>query len=103
MTRGKATALLLNGVIAFGLNIVSFTANKKAGPLTMTVAANCKQVLTIAIAVVMFNLTINITNGIGILLTLIGGAWYGWLEYIERNAKTRVPTKIMSTTPGVSA
>lgn len=42
-------------------------------PLTMTVAANCKQVLTIAIAVVMFNLTINITNGIGILLTLIGG------------------------------
>lgn len=93
MTRGKATALLLNGVIAFGLNIVSFTANKKAGvssrgffhcvaganvagclkPLTMTVAANCKQVLTIAIAVVMFNLTINITNGIGILLTLIGG------------------------------
>ncbi|KAJ9107161.1 hypothetical protein QFC19_002821 [Naganishia cerealis] len=32
MTRGKAAALLLNGVIAFGLNIVSFTANKKAGP-----------------------------------------------------------------------
>lgn len=39
----------------------------------MTVAANCKQVLTIAIAVVMFNLSINFTNGIGILLTLIGG------------------------------
>lgn len=31
MTRGKAMALLINGVIAFGLNIVSFTANKKAG------------------------------------------------------------------------
>ncbi len=31
MTRGKAIALLLNGIIAFGLNIVSFTANKKAG------------------------------------------------------------------------
>ena len=39
----------------------------------MTVAANCKQVLTIAIAVVMFNLSINFTNGIGIILTLIGG------------------------------
>ncbi|KAI5450189.1 hypothetical protein NCC49_003338 [Naganishia albida] len=103
MTRGKATALLLNGVIAFGLNIVSFTANKKAGPLTMTVAANCKQVLTIAIAVVMFNLTINITNGIGILLTLIGGAWYGWLEYIERNAKTRLPSKVLSAAPTGSA
>ncbi|GHJ89458.1 hypothetical protein NliqN6_5860 [Naganishia liquefaciens] len=101
MTRGKATALLLNGVIAFGLNIVSFTANKKAGPLTMTVAANCKQVLTIAIAVVMFNLSINFTNGIGIILTLIGGAWYGWLEYVERNAKARPSAKL--TNPNGSA
>jgi hypothetical protein len=39
MTRGKAIALLINGVIACGLNIVSFTANKKSGPLTMTVSA----------------------------------------------------------------
>lgn len=38
MTRSKAIALLINGVIAFGLNVVSFTANKKTGPLTMTVA-----------------------------------------------------------------
>lgn len=39
MTTGKAIALLVNGVIACGLNIVSFTANKKAGALTMTVSA----------------------------------------------------------------
>jgi hypothetical protein len=39
MTRSKAIALLVNGVIACGLNIVSFTANKKAGALTMTVSA----------------------------------------------------------------
>jgi hypothetical protein len=39
MTRGKAIALLVNGIIACGLNIVSFTANKKAGALTMTVSA----------------------------------------------------------------
>lgn len=31
-------ALLLNGVIAFFLNVVSFTANKKTSALTMTVA-----------------------------------------------------------------
>ena len=98
MTREKAFALLVNGMIAFGLNIVSFSANKKTGvslellgsascanadsdhthqALTMTVAANCKQVLTIAIAVFLFNLHINFTNGIGILLTLIGGVSRG--------------------------
>lgn len=31
MTREKAIALLFNGIIAFGLNVVSFSANKKTG------------------------------------------------------------------------
>jgi uncharacterized membrane protein len=34
---------------------------------------SCKQVLTIALAVVLFDLHINFMNGIGIMLTLIGG------------------------------
>jgi hypothetical protein len=38
MSKGTLLALLVNGIIAFGLNVVSFTANKKAGALTMTVA-----------------------------------------------------------------
>lgn len=38
MTPGNAALLGLNGFIAFGLNIVSFTANRAAGPLSMTVA-----------------------------------------------------------------
>ncbi|WVW82592.1 hypothetical protein I302_104603 [Kwoniella bestiolae CBS 10118] len=90
MTRSKAIALLFNGVFAFGLNIVSFTANKKAGALTMTVSANCKQVLTIVLAVMLFNLHISPTNGLGILLTLVGGGWYGYVEYIEKKKKTKV-------------
>ncbi|OCF42111.1 hypothetical protein I317_04082 [Kwoniella heveanensis CBS 569] len=90
MTRSKAIALLMNGVFAFGLNIVSFTANKKAGALTMTVSANCKQVLTIVLAVMLFNLHISPTNGVGILLTLVGGGWYGYVEYIEKKKKTKV-------------
>lgn len=40
MTGRKAGALAMNGVIAFGLNVVSFTANKKTSPLTMTVAGS---------------------------------------------------------------
>lgn len=33
--------LVLNGLLAFGLNYVSFSANKKAGALSMTVAGAC--------------------------------------------------------------
>lgn len=38
MHSGMYLAVLLNGILAFSLNVVSFTANKQAGPVTMTVA-----------------------------------------------------------------
>jgi hypothetical protein len=97
-------SLLVNGSIAFGLNVVSFTANKKAGALSMTVAgmflypnsrycesllelfleANVKQVLTIWLAVVLFDLTMTWNNVFGIFLTLIGGLVYAAVEYREK-------------------
>ena len=105
----NAAGLVMNGCIAFGLNIVSFTANKKAGALSMTVAgtfhtayhpssvfygeltgvlANIKQVLTILFAVFMFDLNITTTNAAGILFTLVGGAWYGYVDYHEKKRRT---------------
>ncbi|EJD52087.1 TPT-domain-containing protein [Auricularia subglabra TFB-10046 SS5] len=92
MTPGKALALLVNGIIAFGLNVVSFTANKKSGPLTMTVAANVKQVLTILLAVMIFNLHISPINGVGILFTVAGGAWYAAIEYAEQTKRSSMAT-----------
>ncbi|KAH7882936.1 triose-phosphate transporter family-domain-containing protein [Phlebopus sp. FC_14] len=89
MSPWRAVALCLNGAIAFGLNVVSFTANKKAGPLSMTVAANVKQVLSIILAVVIFDLSISLTNTSGILLTLAGGAWYATIEYGEKKVRGR--------------
>ncbi|KAL8292558.1 hypothetical protein RQP46_001170 [Phenoliferia psychrophenolica] len=85
MTRSKAIALLMNGIIAFGLNVVSFTANKKTSALTMTVAANVKQVLTIVLAVLIFHIQLNATNMFGITLTLSGGAWYAKVELGEKS------------------
>ena len=38
MDKKKFLALCINGIIAFGLNVVSFTANKKSGPLAISVA-----------------------------------------------------------------
>jgi drug/metabolite transporter (DMT)-like permease len=89
MTWLKAVGLLVNGCIAFGLNVVSFTANKKAGALSMTVAANIKQVLTILFAVLLFNLNITLMNGAGIIFTLAGGAWYGYVDYGEKRKRQR--------------
>ncbi|KAF9118591.1 UAA transporter [Mortierella sp. 14UC] len=85
-------ALLVNGVIAFFLNYVSFTANKKTSALTMTVAANVKQVLSIVVAVTVFNTTIGFLNGIGIVITLFGGACYSYVEWREKNQRARPMT-----------
>jgi len=76
--------LIYNGILAFFLNVVSFNANRRVGPLAMSVAANVKQVLTVLLAVVIFDLTITPTNALGILLTLAGGALYAAVELQEK-------------------
>ncbi|CAM0142703.1 unnamed protein product [Umbelopsis sp. WA50703] len=88
MTTGMYLAVLFNGILAFMLNVVSFTANKQAGPVTMTVAGNVKQVLSIVLAIFIFKLQINATNAFGILLTLFGGAYYAQVD--AKESKNRV-------------
>ncbi|KIH87776.1 hypothetical protein SPBR_05099 [Sporothrix brasiliensis 5110] len=81
-----ALALLGNGVLAFALNVSSFTANKAAGALTMTVCGNVKQCLTVLLGIVFFNVTIGLTNGMGMLVSLAGAAWY---SFVELQSKTK--------------
>lgn len=73
--------LLLNGLLAMWLNWVSFTANKKTSALSMTVAGNVKQALSIVLAIYIFNTRITRLNLLGIIATLIGGAWYSHESY----------------------
>jgi len=79
--------LASNGILAFFLNVVSFYCNRRVGPLAMSVAANVKQVLTVLCAVIIFDLTITPANGLGILLTIVGGALYAAVEYHEKNGR----------------
>ncbi|KAG0299249.1 UAA transporter [Dissophora globulifera] len=97
-------ALLVNGVIAFFLNYVSFTANKKTSALTMTVAANVKQVLSIVVAVTVFNTTIGFLNGLGIIMTLLGGACYSYVDLREKNQRARpmTPAFPLPSPPGAA-
>ncbi|CCM05608.1 uncharacterized protein FIBRA_07837 [Fibroporia radiculosa] len=92
--------LLGNGVIAFGLNVISLSANKRVGALNMTVAANVKQALTILCAVALFHLTITPMNAFGICVTLAGGAWYAWVEYCDKMQRKRAPEKHKLTGSG---
>ncbi|TGZ81898.1 TPT-domain-containing protein [Ascodesmis nigricans] len=88
MTQRDVILLLMNGVIAFALNVVSFGANKKTGALTMTVAANVKQILTIVLSIMFWGLKVGWLNASGIILTLAGGAWYAKVE-LENKTKPR--------------
>ncbi|KAF9320003.1 UAA transporter [Podila horticola] len=98
-------ALLVNGIIAFFLNYVSFTANKKTSALTMTVAANVKQVLSIVVAVTVFNTTIGFLNGLGIIMTLLGGACYSYVDLREKNQRMRpmTPAMPLPSPPGTAS
>ncbi|KAF8336583.1 triose-phosphate transporter family-domain-containing protein [Cantharellus anzutake] len=82
-------SLVLNGLLAFGLNYASFTASGKVGALAMSVAANIKQVLTVALAILIFNLRITPMNTVGFVCTLAGGAWFG-AKHRENNTKQQL-------------
>ncbi|KAJ3218189.1 UAA transporter [Dinochytrium kinnereticum] len=82
-------ALLMNGVLAFFLNFISFMANRRVGALSMTVAGNVKQSMTITLSVWVFGYIITTLNGLGILLTLIGGAWYSFIGLANRKTSSK--------------
>jgi len=80
LTQFQIFALLSNAVIAFLLNISSFQTNKIAGALTMTVCGNVKQVLTVLLGIVLFNVQVGLTNGLGMAIALAGAAYYSKVE-----------------------
>ncbi|KAF7917990.1 uncharacterized protein EAE98_010018 [Botrytis deweyae] len=76
--------ILINGLVAFLLNWSSFTTNKKAGALTMAVLGNIKQVISIAISIVIFRDANASVTGFahifGMILALGGGFLYSLVE-----------------------
>lgn len=80
LTQYQIFALLSNAIIAFLLNISSFQTNKVAGALTMTVCGNVKQVLTVLLGIVMFNVKVGLWNGLGMVIALAGAAYYSKVE-----------------------
>ena len=101
LTINLVLVLFLSAIFAFCLNIASFSASRCSTPLTMTVAGNVKQVLTILLGVFLFNTRVGFTNAVGVIVTLSGTALYSKVQYAEKMAKAeeaaldRAPHKIM--------
>lgn len=80
LTPGMMAVLAGNGLLAFLLNMSSFQTNKIAGALTLTVAGNLKQTLTILLGIVLFNVKVGPCNGVGMAIVVAGAAWYSKVE-----------------------
>ncbi|KAI1610059.1 triose-phosphate transporter family-domain-containing protein [Exophiala viscosa] len=78
-----------NGVLAFCLNISSFTTNKLVGALTMTVCGNVKQCMTIILGVVLFHVHIGALNALGLFITTCGAAVYSFVELHLKSARQK--------------
>jgi hypothetical protein len=76
-----------NGFLAFLLNISSFNTNKLAGALTMTVCGNMKQCLTVLIGIFLFNVSVDLLNGAGMGVTMIGAGIYSKAELDNKKRK----------------
>ncbi|ETN43807.1 uncharacterized protein HMPREF1541_11131 [Cyphellophora europaea CBS 101466] len=84
---GFMCVMLGNGFLAFALNVSSFSTNKVAGALTMTVCANIKQCLTIVLGILLFNVRLNVMNMLGIVVTVAGGILYSFVELDSKKKK----------------
>ncbi|KAH7370863.1 triose-phosphate transporter family-domain-containing protein [Rhexocercosporidium sp. MPI-PUGE-AT-0058] len=87
LTTGWVIALVTNGSIAFLLNFSSFQTNRATGALTMSVCGNLKQILTVLLGIIIFNVKIRAANGLGMAIAILGGAYYSKVELNNKQAK----------------
>lgn len=76
-----------NGFLALLLNISSFNTNKLAGALTMTVCGNLKQCLTVLLGIFLFNVSVDLLNGAGMAVTMVGAGIYSKAELDTKKRK----------------
>ncbi|GAM88320.1 hypothetical protein ANO11243_063530 [Dothideomycetidae sp. 11243] len=82
LSRGILSGIVANSMLALLLNICSFNVNKLAGALAQTVSGNVKQCLTVLLAIPMFGVQIGRIDGLGMIASLAGAAWFSCVELL---------------------
>lgn len=72
--------LATNIFLAFMQNTFSFKSNKAAGPLTMTVVGNLKQIATIVVGMVTFKTKTGCIGGVGMMMAVAGSGYYSFAK-----------------------
>ncbi|KAL3425714.1 triose-phosphate transporter [Phlyctema vagabunda] len=85
LTESGATFILLNSALAFVLNWASFSANVSAGPLAVAVLGNIKHIVTITIALAVFQHESGVIRWSGVLIMFFAAIHYIWLEHDRRD------------------
>jgi drug/metabolite transporter (DMT)-like permease len=80
--------LLVSGIIAFALNILTFLLINNTSALTYTVVGNVKVVFSILFSVMIFHNQVGFANAIGCMITLAGAAWFSQIKYQISMANT---------------
>lgn len=75
------------GFFAFVLNWTNFIVTKATSPLTVSVAGNIKQVVTVVLGIYLFSIPISWLNGLGILISIGGLIFYSHTKLIEQEKK----------------
>lgn len=101
IVEGNAIPVVLTSALgSFSLNFFSLQANKATSPLTMTVAANVKQIIIIIASTLVFATPMAFMNATGIFVVLCGSARYSYVSYSEKQAvKFKAGTVLPPTTP----
>lgn len=77
--------VILSGILSFSLNVTSFIANKITSPLTLCIAANVKQVLSVCFGTLYFGDHVSLINGLGIVIVIAGSFKYGLVSLSEKS------------------
>ena len=80
---------ILNGFFHFIQNVMAFTILSIVSPVTYSVANTLKRVFVIVVSILWFQNEITPSNGLGIIVALIGIFLYNRARVIESELKLR--------------